>query len=171
MPLHINFSQQDLQTRLQQSQQAGHKLGYAEGLQRGIQEGFQLATTNALVSVHRFYQDLNIEILSEQNRFPLSGRETINDILLDCLRLMRVEHNTRRRLEKQLADEDRKLKLDVYSQNQEEINCMKKQLEQQEQQLSNYERTKTNLERQNAELNQTMVGLQNTLDRAFKQGK
>jgi len=171
MPLHINFSQQDLQTRLQQSQQAGHKLGYAEGLQRGIQEGFQLATTNALVSVHRFYQDLNIEILSEQNRFPLSGRETINDILLDCLRLMRVEHNTRRRLEKQVADEDRKLKLDVYSQNQEEINCMKKQLEQQEQQLSNYERTKTNLERQNAELNQTMVGLQNTLDRAFKQGK
>ena len=171
MPLHINFSQQDLQTRLQQSQQAGHKLGYAEGLQRGIQEGFQLATTNALVSVHRFYQDLNIEILSEQNRFPLSGRETINDILLDCLRLMRVEHNTRRRLEKQLADEDRKLKLDVYSQNQEEIKCLKKQLEQQEQQLSNYERTKTNLERQNAELNQTMVGLQNTLDRAFKQGK
>jgi len=171
MPLHINFSQQDLQTRLQQSQQAGHKLGYAEGLQRGIQEGFQLATTNALVSVHRFYQDLNIEILSEQNRFPLSGRETINDILLDCLRLMRVEHNTRRRLEKQLADEDRKLKLDVYSQNQEEIKCLKKQLEQQEQQLSSYERTKTSLERQNAELNQTMVGLQNTLDRAFKQGK
>jgi U3 small nucleolar ribonucleoprotein component len=82
-----------------------------------------------------------------------------------------VKHNTRRRLEKQVADEDRKLKLDVYSQNQEEINCMKKQLEQQEQQLSNYERTKTNLERQNAELNQTMVGLQNTLDRAFKQGK
>ena len=171
MPLHINFSQQDLQSRLQQSQQAGHKLGYAEGLQRGIQEGFQQATINALVSVHRFYQDLNIEILSEQNRFPLSGRETINDILLDCLRLMRVEHNTRRRLEKQVADEDRKLKLDVYSQNQEEIKCLKKQLEQQEQQLSICERTKTSLKRQNAELNQTMVGLQNTLDRAFKQGK
>ena len=171
MPLHINFSQQDLQTRLQQSHQAGHELGYAEGLQRGIQEGFQQATTNALVSVHRFYQDLHCEILSEQNRFPLSGRETINDILLDCLRLMRAEHNTRRRLDKQLADENRKLKLDVYSQNQEEIKCLKNQIKQQEQQLSNYERTKTSLERQNAELNQTMVGLQNTLDRAFKQGK
>jgi len=171
MPLHINFSQQDLQTRLQQSQQAGHKIGYSEGLQRGIQEGIQQAATNALVRIRRFYQDLHYEISSDQNRFPLSGSETIENILLDCLRLMRVEHNTRRRLEKQVADEDRKLKLDMYSQKQEEIKCLKKQLEQQEQQLSNYEGTKTSLERQNAELNQTMVGLQNTLDRAFKQGK
>lgn len=171
MPLFINFSQQDFQTRIQQSQQAGYERGYSEGLQRGLQEGSQKATSAATVSVRRFYHEINEEIFLGQNRFPLTGAEKIEDFLLRCLTMVRIEHATFLRLELQVAEEDRKIKLDLYNQKQEEIKRLKIQCEQQEQLLSRSERSNAILERQNRELQQTIVGLQNTLDGAFKQGK
>lgn len=171
MPLFISFSQQDFQTRIQQSQQAGYERGYSEGLQRGLHEGAQKATSAAIASVRRFYQEINEEIFLNQNRFQLTGAERIEDFLLRCLTMVRIEHATFLRLELQVAEEDRKIKLALYDQNQEEIKRLKNKLEQQEQLLTRSERSNASLERQNVELQLTIVGLQNTLDGAFKQGK
>ena len=170
MPLFINFSQQDFQTRIQQSQQAGYERGYSEGLQKGLQEGAQKVTSATIASVRRFYQEINEEIFIGQNRFPLTGAERIDDLLHRCLTMVRIEHATFLRLEQQVAEEDRKMKLDLYNQNQEEIKRLKIQCEQQEQLFSRSERSNAILERQNRELQQTIVGLQDTLDGAFKQG-
>ena len=171
MPLFINFSQKDFQTRIQQSRQAGYERGYSEGLQRGLLDGAQKAGSAATASVRRFYQEINEEIFLGQNRFPLTGAERIEDFLLRCLTMVRIEHTTFLRLEQQVTEEDRKMKLALYNQDQEEIRRLKNQLEQQEQLLSRSERSKAILERQNVELQLTIVGLQNTLDGAFKQGK
>ena len=171
MPLFIHFSEQDFKTQLSEARQSGYELGFSEGMKKGRMEGAQEANALAIDKVLRFYHELNQHVCCGKHPFLEIGKERIEDLLVQCSIIMQIEHNGRVQLNQQVEEEDHKIRLEIYNQKQEEIKRLKEQLGQLEKDLSGSRAMVQSLEQKNQDLYRTMATLQDTLDRANKQGK
>jgi len=171
MPLFIHFSEQDFKTQLSEARQAGYELGFTEGVKKGLMEGAQEANALAIDKVRRFYQEINQHVCYGKHPFLEIGKVRIEDLLIQCSIIMQIEHDGRVQLKQQVEEEDHKIRLEIYNQNQEEIKRLKEQLGKLEKDLSGSRAMVQSLEQKNQDLYRTMATLQDTLDRANKQGK
>ena len=171
MPLFINSSQKDLETRIQQSTQAGYERGCLEGFRNGLDKGSRQAIASVLMQVQQFYKDLYEIVSPGRSKETLSEFEKIDSLLLRCLTLVRIEHYARVRLQEQAEDDNRIMQVDAYQSAQAEIGLLKEAQRNLTQQLRHSEEKNLNLEHRNKELQRVILDLQNTLDGAIKHGK